>query len=280
MATLRCRDRRIGSSKRQPQLTPQDNEVIVGTVARNEMDTMADTSCAGANWVKLEDTGFVCDVYPFKEGYEAIRDVSIATCATLVEGDSGADFILIGHEMLYFGRSMDRSLLNQNQIRDHIRHCDGHLQDDYTRTDEEFGIRTPDMFIPFDMDGIVIYFESRVPSKDELETLPHIVITAKDRWQPHVHPLRTKAPTIAGVTSRLCHDLAKPTRELWDMSPSITERILWDMSPTLDEAEIRNRMIKSVRITESPRTRVSTTESSRIGAVMAQHRHTKVTPHQ
>ena len=37
------------------------------------MDTMADTSCAGANWIMIEDTGFVCDVYPFKDGYEAVK---------------------------------------------------------------------------------------------------------------------------------------------------------------------------------------------------------------
>ena len=67
---------------------------------------MADTSCAGSNWLLIEDTGFTCDVYPFKEGYDAVRDVPIATCATLVEGDNGADFIVVGHEMLYFGSEM------------------------------------------------------------------------------------------------------------------------------------------------------------------------------
>ena len=70
------------------------------------MDSMADTSCAGSNWLLIEDTGFTCDVYPFKEGYDAVCDVPIATCATLVEGDNGADFIVVGHEMLYFGSEM------------------------------------------------------------------------------------------------------------------------------------------------------------------------------
>ena len=56
------------------------------------MYTMADTSCAGSNWLMLGDTGYTCDVFPFKEGYEAVQDVPIATCATLIKGED-SDFI-------------------------------------------------------------------------------------------------------------------------------------------------------------------------------------------
>ena len=100
------------------------------------MDSMADTCCAGKNWKLLTCTGFTCDVFPFKEGYAATTNVPVATCATLITDTHGRSFILIGHEMLYFGPEMERSLLNQNQIR----HYGGQVQDDYTRTNEEFGI--------------------------------------------------------------------------------------------------------------------------------------------
>ena len=75
---------------------------------------MAKTSCAGSNWVPVEFTGYTCDVYPYKGGYEAAKNIPVATCAMVVEGEDGSDFLLIGHEMLYFGRDMDRSLINQN----------------------------------------------------------------------------------------------------------------------------------------------------------------------
>jgi hypothetical protein len=200
-------------------------------MATNEMDTMADTSCAGKNWVMIEDTGFVCDVYPFKEGYEAIKNVPIATCATLVEGETGTDFILIGHEMLYFGPDMSRSLLNQNQIRDHIRHDDGRVQDDYTRIDEEFGIRTRDIFIPFQMRGAAVFFESRTPSPSELENLPHVVITSPDKWDPIRRPLR----------------VATTTRQSYARSDHV-----YGTPDTLipNEHELRQRIINSVRIRE------------------------------
>ena len=166
------------------------------------MDTMADTSCAGSNWRMIETTGLTCDVYSFKEGYEAIKDLPIATCATLVEGESGGDFIIIGHEMLYFGREMQRSLLNQNQIRAHIRHNQGRVQDDYTRDDEPFGISTREMFIPFSLDGSAIFFESRVPTQHEIDTLPHIVITSKERWDPYSMFETTPGPVYTDICGR------------------------------------------------------------------------------
>ena len=93
---------------------------------------MADTSCAGLNWVVIEWTGNSCNVYPYKEGYDTVKDVPIATRAMLIQGEGGTDFILIGHEMLFFGTTKEWSLLNQNQIWEHIRHNGGRVQDDYT----------------------------------------------------------------------------------------------------------------------------------------------------
>ena len=73
------------------------------------MDTIADTSCVGLNWSVVEWTRNTCYIYPYMEGYAAVKDVLVATWA------NGMDFILIAHEMLYFGKEMGRSLLNQNQ---------------------------------------------------------------------------------------------------------------------------------------------------------------------
>ena len=48
---------RIAASKQSGE-----NEKEPGHFARNEMDTHADTCCAGANWVPLEFTGEICEV--------------------------------------------------------------------------------------------------------------------------------------------------------------------------------------------------------------------------
>ena len=140
--------------------------------------------------------GHSCDVYPFNEEYEATKDVPIATCATLIQGEDGNDFILVGHEMLFFGSAMSRSLLNQNQIRDHIRFHKGRVQDDFTHDDEEFGITVGNTFIPFYMDGSAVCFDSRVPSSEEIESLPHLIITSSEPWDPKNKPLRVSAASL------------------------------------------------------------------------------------
>ena len=165
-------------------------------MSRNEMDTMADTSCARSKWSVLEWTGHSCDVYPFNKGYEAMKHVPIATCVTLIQGEGGNDFILVGHEMLFFGSAMSRSLLNQNQIRDHIWFHKGRVQDDFTHDDKEFGITVGNTFIPFYMDGSAVCFDSRVPSSEEIESLPHVIITSSEPWDPKNKPLRVSVASL------------------------------------------------------------------------------------
>jgi hypothetical protein len=38
------------------------HQMVMGTIGRNEMDTHADTCCAGANWRLLDSTNEVCKV--------------------------------------------------------------------------------------------------------------------------------------------------------------------------------------------------------------------------
>ena len=156
---------------------------------------MADTSCAGENWVALEYTGDTCDVFPYQEDYGAIKNIQVVTCATMVQGEDGTDILLIGHEMLYFGNELNHSLLNQNQIQDHIRHFRRYIQDNFTREDEVFGIKTRDTFIPFYLEGSSISFDSHHPSNYEIENLPHVEITSMEKWDLKSKPLRLSAIT-------------------------------------------------------------------------------------
>ena len=154
----------------------------VGTIGNNEMDTMADTSCAGINWTLVETMGMECKVSDFMGKQAASRHVPIATCATCIRDKvSGAEYILIGHQMLWFGSSLRKTLLNQNQIR-----YAGHsVRDDPTRQEDEgFGIVAEGLHIPFEMRGTTIFFESRAPTSHEIETLPAITLTRQEVWDP------------------------------------------------------------------------------------------------
>ena len=204
----------------------------------NDMDSMADTSCAGSNWVLVDKTGYTCDVFPFKDGMDPVRNVPIATCATLVQPENGSPFIVIGNEMLYFGDQLQRSLLNQNQIRHHISKDGGTVQDDYTR-EEPFGITVHDRFIPFTLQASAITFKSRTPTPKEIEDLPHVVITSEKPWGDF---LSEEQPTRIGhVRTSHVYDEAVPRQ--YD-----TDVILSSVSPIFSPEENRVLTIASVNV--------------------------------
>jgi hypothetical protein len=68
-------------------MTEVKNKTVDGFVSRNEMDSHANTSCVSANWKAIELTGLTCDVSPFTQDYDAVKDVPVATCATAVTDD-------------------------------------------------------------------------------------------------------------------------------------------------------------------------------------------------
>ena len=69
-------------------------------------------------------------------------------CATLYQANDGREYILIGHQMLFFGATLSRSLLNPNQLQ----YFGIQVQDDYMR-DEPFSVTIPPLFIPFSLMG-------------------------------------------------------------------------------------------------------------------------------
>ena len=64
-------------------------------MAKNELDTRADTICAGANWKLLSASGECCDVYGFHDDFHSIKDVPIARVATGIHDEHGRVAILI-----------------------------------------------------------------------------------------------------------------------------------------------------------------------------------------
>ena len=77
-----------------------------------ELDTCADTTCAGLNYCPLFFTGQQCEVLGFYDEFEPITNVPIATVATAwCDGLGGPTFILIFNKALYFGETMGYSLI-------------------------------------------------------------------------------------------------------------------------------------------------------------------------
>ena len=155
-----------------------------GIESRCELDTRADTCCADNNCRPIFFTGQQCDVNGFHDGFEAVADVPIATVATLWnEPFTGRGYILVLHETLYFGKNMDHSLINPNQLRDYgVAVYDNPYDDDPQRS---MGIEIDEQErIPFQSKGSTIFFTSRYPTDEEMESFPHIVLTSDVPWEP------------------------------------------------------------------------------------------------
>ena len=134
-------------------------------------------------------TNFV-NVSPFSDEYEPIENVPIATCATVYEDpDSGVPYVLVIHQMIFFGDKLKNSLLCLNQLRNM-----GHRVEDVPRQFDQqssHGITVfsqdddDDLFIPLKLDGIISYFDTRKPTPKDLEHAKYYVLTSEETWDPY-----------------------------------------------------------------------------------------------
>ena len=154
---------------------------IPNTISANETDTNADTSCLGSNFAVLRFTNRSATVAPYHSEYQSIQNVPIVSGATVYDNpDNGESILLIVHEGLYFGQTLDHSLLNPNQIRQF-----GNTYQDNPYSSEPLGITINDITIPLTTDGTKILFHTRCPTDHEIRTLPSREITNDSEWNPH-----------------------------------------------------------------------------------------------
>ena len=78
-----------------------------GHIAHNELDTHANTCCAGMNWKLLELTEDICEVTPFLSSYKPISEIPLACCGTVwTDPTTTQDYLLVGDQMLWFGENL------------------------------------------------------------------------------------------------------------------------------------------------------------------------------
>jgi len=149
-----------------------------GTCGPIEFDTHADTCVLGANFIPLAYHPMICNVTGFagndrKEGIQVVDGATAWTCPT-----DGMTYILIINQGLWFGDTLNHSLINPNQIRyNGITVQDNPFED-------EVGIHTDVAFIPFFRRQTVVYCDTRAPTRDELENCQYITLTSDVDWDP------------------------------------------------------------------------------------------------
>lgn len=86
-----------------------------------ELDSQADTCCAGFNCTIIEYTNRTCSIngYNRNDPSGGIPDIPIVKAATAYDAPTGKTYIIVIPQALYLGEYIDYSLLRPNQLRHH-----------------------------------------------------------------------------------------------------------------------------------------------------------------
>ena len=163
------------------------SDVVQGTTqadtkARIESDSHADTCALGSNFLLVETTEWTCTVQPFHKEYAAQDNIPVVTGATAYDDPAtGETVILIFHQSLWFGSSLENSLICPQQVRSYgVSMCD----DPYD-PNRPLGMKCEDgTVIPFNVKKSMIGVTTRCPSLQEYESYRHLVMTSPRIWDP------------------------------------------------------------------------------------------------
>ena len=71
---------------------------------RNAKDAHANTFCAGWNWCLLDFSGKVCEVQPFQQLMKPVKEMPVASCATVwTSPKMERDYLLVAVQFLCLG---------------------------------------------------------------------------------------------------------------------------------------------------------------------------------
>jgi hypothetical protein len=160
---------------------------------RAELDSHADTCCAGINTIPFSYSEETVTVSPFLDAYTPLKEIKIASVVTAYDDPLTGDTIfLVLHEALYFGDRLPQTLLNPNQIRYH-----GNKVHDVPKQfdpDSQHAIEIPskNLVLPLGLDGIISYLPTRRPTPEEMTEFrtqnpddDWIELTSDVAWRPY-----------------------------------------------------------------------------------------------
>ena len=155
-------------------------------INRLELDSHADTVCAGANMHIEEYLDEVVIVSAYTDEYPTKKIPIVTALTAYTLPDTGETVILRLYQCLGFGDDLPHSLLSVNQVRafglrveDAPRHFLGHQ-------DSSHSIVGPDdTHFPLELDGTVSYLETTYPTEEERHTCRYIDLTSDAPWDPH-----------------------------------------------------------------------------------------------
>lgn len=139
---------------------------------RAEMDSRADTVCAGAAFRLInDDVSRVADVEGFHPDMPGMKDIPIGTAVMAIDlAHTQETVILVFHKALYFGQRMQDSLINPNQLRENGLVVDT-CPKQYSGGKSMHGIYVPDedLVLPFQLHGVISHLTTYLPTDEQLK---------------------------------------------------------------------------------------------------------------
>ena len=128
-------------------------------------------------------TSRTADVYPYHTSCQPLYFVPIVSGATTVtDSITRNSSVMVINKALYYGKKIDHSLINPNQLRCYETMVWDNPFDPYRELFIETGNGNTIDLTP---DGTKIGFNSHVLTEEELRTLPHIEVTSGSEWNPN-----------------------------------------------------------------------------------------------
>lgn len=192
-------------------------------------------------------------MYPYDTSYTPLLNVPIVSGATAWDDPlTGTTYILIINEALYYGITLNHSLINPNQLRK----FGVDLWDNPYDHERGLSIQTNGgLEIPLNFEGTKLRFQTRVPTLLELDTCEHIELTDAQPWEPHTVTLGKVMRKEAMSTRVRCisttymseHPMSYNTHNKYEYEDNkADETILHSINPIL--TNLKERIIKSMDI--------------------------------
>ena len=170
-----------------PTLTVMAVDCRFDTSFKVELDSHADTCCAGGDVMVVNDTHRLVTVTPFLKSLGTAHKVPIISAAIAYDDPkSGCVFILIIHQVLHF-KEMNHCLLSLMQfpLNDIVVNEQPKFLTQ-TPTEKHHAIVADDLLIPLELSGVTSYFPARRPTMKEYSSCNRIEMTAPEpEWKPH-----------------------------------------------------------------------------------------------
>lgn len=202
-----------------------------------------------------EHTGQQCSVHAYSSNYKP-RVVQIAHGGTAYDHPGGTTYILDINHGFDMTADQEPSLLNPNQLRSNnltVDDCPTHLSYQHSSTHSIY-VPENDLTIPLELDGVISFVATRLPSMEEIRNCEHVTLTSVVEWDPHSQDfnhqekvVKTNASRISSVSTN--DSISSFSSNIPPQVLSESDVVLQDISSSLNEERFLSMIESAVRVT-------------------------------